>query len=101
MTGWGVGWMQWLGGASDRNNLERSPNKNDHDLATEATPDRSHYATDVVASPGEHLDGLNNEKACQHAKALTQKNGRRQPWTMADRSPDDIERSVLRTSLDS
>jgi len=100
MTGWGVGCMQWLGGALDRNNLEASKDSNDHDLATEATPDRSLGATNGAASPGEHLDGRNNEKACHSARPLTQKNSRLQPRTMADRPPDNIERSVPRSLHD-
>jgi hypothetical protein len=92
--------MQWLGGAMDRNNLEASEDSNDCDLATEATPDRSHCATDGVASPGEHLDGHNNEKACQRARPLTQKSSRLQALNHSERWPDDIERSVPRTFLD-
>ena len=83
----------------DRNNLEAPQNSNDYDLATETTPDRRLRATDGAASPGEHLDAHDNEKACQGARPLTQKNTRLQLWPMPDLSPDNIKRSVTRTLL--
>ena len=99
MTVWWVRSNDGLGGALDRNNLDAPQNSYDYDLATETTPDRRLGATDGVASPGENLDGHNNEKACQGAGPLTQKNGGPPRWPMVPRSPRNIERSVTRALL--
>jgi len=97
MTVWGVGCIQWLGGALDRNNLESS--SNDDDLAPEPTPDRRLRATDGAASPWLRSRWARQRLALPGARQLTRKNAGVQPWKMAMRSPDDFERSVSRTLL--
>jgi|WetSurMetagenome_2_1015567.scaffolds.fasta_scaffold217801_2 hypothetical protein len=96
MTVWGVGCMQWLGGALDRNNLEASEDSDDYDLATEATPDGSLCATAVHGKPVAEI--AMGETVVRLARCKATDAEKHSPATLADGSSP---AGQLRTKRDS